>query len=389
MALSSPLLLDKSYKRGVFIFESHTFKSVKVYSFLFSLPLKITYTPYIISSSKLEVKYMHFVEIEFDKVAQIQEIFGVQDELIKIIERKLCVAVEPRDTGLTIQSSNPNQIKAAHRLITSMKNLLDKGEVVNAEVVNQLLEADSDNILEETCRVMGDSITMNYQGSHIRPKTVGQNNYVKAMKDNLVVTCIGPAGTGKTYLAVAYAAEELKNNRIQKIILSRPAIEAGERLGFLPGDLEQKVDPYLRPLYDALNDIFGVEGAAKRREKGEIEIAPLAYMRGRTLSNSIVIIDESQNATLPILKMALTRIGQGSKMILTGDVTQIDLSKTDGKESGLQKCANIISGIDNVANITLNNRDVVRCKIVRDIVKAFEKEEQKNTVKTSRGRNKK
>ena len=159
---------------------------------------------------------MHFVEIEFDKVAQIQEIFGVQDELIKIIERKLCVAVEPRDTGLTIQSSNPNQIKAAHRLIMSMKNLLDKGEVVNAEVVNQLLEADSDNILEETCRVMGDSITMNYQGSHIRPKTVGQNNYVKAMKDNLVVTCIGPAGTGKTYLAVAYAAEELKNNRIQR-----------------------------------------------------------------------------------------------------------------------------------------------------------------------------
>ena len=172
----------------------------------------------------------------------------------------------------------------------------------------------------------------------------------------------------------------VRNDEIERIILSRPAIEAGEKLGFLPGDLQEKVDPYLKPLYDALNDVFGPDQAAKLRERGIIEVAPLAYMRGRTLNNSMIIIDESQNATLPILKMALTRIGVGSKMILTGDVTQIDLSKET--DSGLQKCASILKNVDDIATISLTNRDVVRCKIVKDIVKAFEKEEAKAAEKT-------
>mgnify|MGYP002571270392 CR=1 FL=1 len=231
-------------------------------------------------------------------------------------------------------------------------------------------------------RVLGDAVTLNYKNIPIRTKTIGQKNYINALKNNTVTICIGPAGTGKTYLAVAYAAELYRNDEIERIILSRPAIEAGEKLGFLPGDLQEKVDPYLKPLYDALNDVFGPDQAAKLRERGIIEVAPLAYMRGRTLNNSMIIIDESQNATLPILKMALTRIGVGSKMILTGDVTQIDLSKET--DSGLQKCASILKNVDDIATISLTNRDVVRCKIVKDIVKAFEKEEAKAAEKTQK-----
>ena len=238
------------------------------------------------------------------------------------------------------------------------------------------------DIADSTRRVLGDAVTLNYKNIPIRTKTIGQKNYITALKNNTVTICIGPAGTGKTYLAVAYAAELYRNDEIERIILSRPAIEAGEKLGFLPGDLQEKVDPYLKPLYDALNDVFGPDQAAKLRERGIIEVAPLAYMRGRTLNNSMIIIDESQNATLPILKMALTRIGTGSKMILTGDVTQIDLSKET--DSGLQKCASILKNVDDIATISLTNRDVVRCKIVKDIVKAFEKEEAKALEKTQK-----
>lgn len=230
--------------------------------------------------------------------------------------------------------------------------------------------------------MLGDAVTLNYKNIPIRTKTIGQKNYINALKNNTVTICIGPAGTGKTYLAVAYAAELYRNDEIERIILSRPAIEAGEKLGFLPGDLQEKVDPYLKPLYDALNDVFGPDQAAKLRERGIIEVAPLAYMRGRTLNNSMIIIDESQNATLPILKMALTRIGTGSKMILTGDITQIDLSKE--MDSGLQKCASILKNVDDIATISLTNRDVVRCKIVKDIVKAFEKEEARTAERSQR-----
>ena len=205
---------------------------------------------------------------------------------------------------------------------------------------------------------------------------------MEQIRKKMIVFGVGPAGTGKTYLAMAMAVTAFRNEEVSRIILTRPAIEAGEKLGFLPGDLQSKVDPYLRPLYDALYQIMGADSFAKNMERGLIEVAPLAYMRGRTLNNSMIIIDESQNATLPILKMALTRIGTGSKMILTGDVTQIDLSKET--DSGLQKCASILKNVDDIATISLTNRDVVRCKIVKDIVKAFEKEEAKAQEKTQK-----
>ena len=273
-------------------------------------------------------------------------------------------------------------------IIEAMKEALEKQQQLSVDMIHRFLdeteeEDDSEeDIADSTRKILGDAVTLNYKNIPIRTKTIGQKNYITALKNNTVTICIGPAGTGKTYLAVAYAAELYRNDEIERIILSRPAIEAGEKLGFLPGDLQEKVDPYLKPLYDALNDVFGPDQAAKLRERGIIEVAPLAYMRGRTLNNSMIIIDESQNATLPILKMALTRIGTGSKMILTGDVTQIDLSKET--DSGLQKCASILKNVDDIATISLTNRDVVRCKIVKDIVKAFEKEEAKAQEKTQK-----
>ena len=235
---------------------------------------------------------------------------------------------------------------------------------------------------------MEDIVVMCHRGQPVKCKTIGQQNYVKALKEKTITLCIGPAGTGKTYLAVAQAVAELNRGEIERIIMSRPAIEAGEeRLGFLPGDLAQKVDPYLRPLYDALNDILGAEKAKKLQERGTIEIAPLAYMRGRTLNHARVIIDESQNASLPTLKMALTRLGEGSKMVLTGDVTQIDLPHK--QDSGLERCAEILKSVDDIAIMRLNNRDVIRHKLVRDIVAAFEKAEKAKQDRAARIRSEK
>ena len=239
--------------------------------------------------------------------------------------------------------------------------------------------------MNETLSAMSDIIVITHSNRPIKCKTIGQKNYIKALQKNTVSLCIGPAGTGKTYLAVAQAVADLKDGKIERIIMSRPAIEAGEeRLGFLPGDLAQKVDPYLRPLYDALNEILGAEVVQKYQERGVIEIVPLAYMRGRTLNRAMIIIDESQNASLSTLKMALTRLGEGSKMVLTGDVTQIDLPRKD--DSGLEKCASILSGIEGIAIVRLNNRDVVRNQLVKDIVKAFEKAEAEKEKKLSQAK---
>lgn len=323
------------------------------------------------------------LNIFLDTLDQQQEIFGVQDELAKIIEKELSVSLCLRGAQIEILGDKDQDLELAADVLTSMKKILSKQMSLNSEVLYRLLDDAREGRIQETCKIIGDAVTSSFKGGAIRCKTVGQQNYIKALKENTVTICIGPAGTGKTYLAVAYAAEEFRKGNIQRIIMSRPAIEAGEeRLGFLPGDLAQKVDPYLRPLYDALNDIFGGEKAARLRETGEIEIAPLAYMRGRTLSRAIVIVDESQNASLATLKMALTRLGEGSKMILTGDVTQIDLPHAE--QSGLQRCAEILKGIDGIAITKLSNRDVVRNKIVRDIVKAFEKEEEAQQKKKAR-----
>ena len=321
-------------------------------------------------------KYLEIKEIAFDTIDQQQAVFGMQDSFVKIIEKALPVAVTLRDSRVEIKGASEREVKLAGDVMISLRQMYDQGEKLNSDTVYRLLEDVQDGMLDETFQAMGNVVALNHKGMPIKCKTMGQKNYVKALRDNVVTICIGPAGTGKTYLAVAQAVKELKDGQIDRIIMSRPAIEAGEeRLGFLPGDLAQKVDPYLRPLYDALHDLLGADRAEKLRERGIIEIAPLAYMRGRTLNRARVIIDESQNASLSTLKMALTRLGEDSRMVLTGDITQIDLPHA--QDSGLQKCAEILGSIDGIAVTRLNNRDVVRNKIVKDIVKAFEKEEQK------------
>lgn len=313
-------------------------------------------------------------KLEFNSIDQQQAVFGTQDRFIKIIESSFEVSVMLRDYVMEIKSESNEDALYAKNVLAAMLRLYNSGENLNDDIVYRLIEEAQTGDLDETFRAMESVVTLNNKGLAIKCKTPGQKNYIKALTENTVTICIGPAGTGKTFLAVAQAANELKNGEIERIVMSRPAIEAGEeRLGFLPGDLAQKVDPYLRPLYDALNDIFGAEKADKLRERGIIEIAPLAYMRGRTLNNARIIIDESQNASLLTLKMALTRLGENSKMVLTGDVTQIDLPRKN--DSGLEKCASILKSVEGIGIMRLDNRDVVRNKLVKDIVKAFEKSE--------------
>lgn len=326
---------------------------------------------------------MHNAQLALDTVEQQRAIFGTQDHIIRLIEKALSVKIGLRESKMEIMGESDTAVRQAADVFRSLLKLHDLKEPISDEVIYRLIEDAAEGSLEDTFQAMGDVVALTYRGQPIKCKTMGQKNYVKALRENTVTLCIGPAGTGKTYLAVAQAVEELKAGKIERIIMSRPAIEAGEeRLGFLPGDLAQKVDPYLRPLYDALYDMYGADRAEKLRERGTIEIAPLAYMRGRTLNHARVIIDESQNASLATLKMALTRLGEDSKMVLTGDITQIDLPKA--VDSGLERCAEILGSIDGIGVVRLNNRDVVRNKIVRDIVKAFEKEEEEREKRTDR-----
>lgn len=317
---------------------------------------------------------MRTEQLEFESMEQQQAVFGIQDNFVRIVEKAFSVFIRQRDTAVEIAGEDEEGVSMAKAVVISMQKLYNNDETLNEDAVYRLIDEAKEGNLDETFSAMSSVVAVTYKGAPIRCKTAGQRNYVKALRENTVTICIGPAGTGKTYLAVAQAVKELKNGEIDRIIMSRPAIEAGEeRLGFLPGDFSQKVDPYLRPLYDALYDMYGPEKADRLRVKGTIEIAPLAYMRGRTLNRARVIIDESQNASLSTLKMALTRLGEGSKMVLTGDVTQIDLPKKE--TSGLERCSRILSSIDGIAVVKLGNCDVVRNKIVKEIVKAFEKAE--------------
>ncbi len=324
--------------------------------------------------------------IELDSSAQMSAIFGPCDINIKTIEKTLDVAVMCRDMVMTV-AGEEQAVKRASGTIETLKKMFDSGQPVNELTIGQAMELVEDGSADDAVTVMKDVLTITFKGKPVKCKTIGQKNYTKAIEENTVTICTGPAGTGKTYLAIAMAVEALKREEISRIILTRPAVEAGEHLGFLPGDLQSKVDPYLRPLYDALFEMLGEERFNRCLERGIIEVAPLAYMRGRTLSNSIIILDESQNASLEQLFMVLTRLGEGSKIIVTGDVTQIDLADN---HSGLEKCAHILKGIENIAVIELTNRDVVRHKLVKDIIKAFEKyraqEERRSGQKTS-GRN--
>lgn len=317
---------------------------------------------------------------EFESAAQMSAIFGPYDANIKEIEKLLKVSVVCRDMVLTVTGEQA-AVDKAMASIDTLKKMYDGGQDVNTLVIGQAIELVEDGSADDAVSVMKDVLTVTFKGKPVRCKTIGQKNYIKAMTDNTVTICTGPAGTGKTYLAIAMAVEALKREDISRIILTRPAVEAGEHLGFLPGDLQSKVDPYLRPLYDALFEMLGEEKFNRCLERGIIEVAPLAYMRGRTLSNSMIILDESQNASLEQLFMVLTRLGEGSKIIVTGDVTQVDLQD---KHSGLEKCARILKAVDDIAVVGLTNRDVVRHKLVKDIIKAFEKyhEKEERTAKT-------
>jgi phosphate starvation-inducible PhoH-like protein len=260
------------------------------------------------------------------------------------------------------------------RAINGLLLLISRGETLSDLNVRYVLSLVNENNEDKLSEMTADCVCITSRGRPVKAKTLGQKKYIEAMKNNTIVLGVGPAGTGKTYLAVATAVTALRAKEVTRIILTRPAVEAGEKLGFLPGDLQQKVDPYLRPLYDALFEMLGAENFQKQQERGNIEVAPLAYMRGRTLDESFIILDEAQNTTAEQMKMFLTRLGFNSRMVVTGDITQIDLP--DGKRSGLIDAVKILKGIDDIATVRLTEKDVVRHKLVQDIVKAYEKNEE-------------
>ncbi|MDK2798661.1 MAG: phosphate starvation-inducible protein PhoH [Clostridiales bacterium] len=317
--------------------------------------------------------------LEIDGIEQVINVFGSFDENVKIIEDTFNVKIINRGTELKIIGEDQNTVNAEKVL----KNLLERsaqGDSINEQAVRYIISLVNEG-QEDKIKTLGeDCICITAQGKPIKAKTLGQKQYIEAIKNNVVIFGVGPAGTGKTYLAVSMAVTAFRNKEVNRIILTRPAVEAGEKLGFLPGDLQNKVDPYLRPLYDALYDMIGAETYLKYLEKGMIEVAPLAYMRGRTLDNSFIILDEAQNTTPEQMKMFLTRIGFGSKAIITGDITQIDLPR--GTHSGLKEAIKVLKNIEGIEFCYLTDRDVVRHPLVQKIIKAYEKfDEERETRK--------
>ncbi|HJE94299.1 PhoH family protein [Anaerotignum lactatifermentans] len=304
----------------------------------------------------------------------ILPVFGQFDSNIRKIEKSCGVQIVNRGDDVKVVGEERG-VHKAWNVLNSMAALARRGEEITEQNLEYFISSAEEADLQELEKVYDNLICITANGRPLKPKTMGQKKYIDLMKNNTVVFGIGPAGTGKTYLAMAMAITAFKNNEVNRIILTRPAIEAGEKLGFLPGDLQQKVDPYLRPLYDALYEIMGVENFTKNMEKGLIEVAPLAYMRGRTLDNAYIVLDEAQNTTPEQMKMFLTRIGYGSKAVITGDLTQIDLA--EGKRSGLLEATKILSGIEGIGMITLTNKDVVRHPLVQKIILAYEKFESR------------
>lgn len=304
---------------------------------------------------------------------QAVSLFGSFDENIKYIEKKYSVSVVCRGAEMKISGEAEN-VSLAVRAVNGLLDLINKGESLNEQNVRYVTSLVDDGYEDQLKNMNGDCICMTTKGRPVKPKTLGQEKYVQAIRDNTIVIGVGPAGTGKTYLAVAMAVSAFRAKEVNRIILTRPAVEAGEKLGFLPGDLQQKVDPYLRPLYDALFDMLGAENFQRYQERGNIEVAPLAYMRGRTLDDSFIILDEAQNTTTEQMKMFLTRLGFNSKMVVTGDITQIDLP--DGKRSGLVEITKILKNVDDIRTVRFSEKDVVRHKLVQDIIKAYEKYEE-------------
>ena len=323
--------------------------------------------------------------VNAERLEDIIAVFGSFDENIKRIEEALQVTIVNRGTELKISGDAEAADKAA-RTVEGLLQLASKGETIDEQRVRYLItlvQEGNDALVQKMAK---DVVCITAKGKPIKAKTVGQQEYMKAIQHNTITIGVGPAGTGKTYLAVAAAVAAFRERTVNRIILTRPAVEAGERLGFLPGDLQNKVDPYLRPLYDALYDMLGAETFQKYQERGSIEVAPLAYMRGRTLDDSFIILDEAQNTTREQMKMFLTRLGFGSKIVITGDVTQIDLP--DDKVSGLKDAVRVLTDVKDIAICTLTSADVVRHALVQQIINAYEKADKKRENTTNYQRKK-
>ena len=311
--------------------------------------------------------------ISVDRMEHAVSLFGSFDENIRQVEEEYSVKVISRGSDLKVSGEAENVAKAT-RAIEGLLTLINKGEALSEQNVRYVLSMVNEGSEDKLSEMVGDCICITAKGKPVKPKTLGQKKYVEAIRKNIVTLGAGPAGTGKTYLAVAMAVTAFRAKEVNRIILTRPAVEAGEKLGFLPGDLQQKVDPYSRPLYDALFDLLGAEAFARYQERGSIEVAPLAYMRGRTLDDSFIILDEAQNTTREQMKMFLTRLGFNSKMVVTGDITQIDLP--DGKKSGMLQAMRILKNIPDISICQFTEKDVVRHKLVQEIIKAYEKNEE-------------
>ena len=322
--------------------------------------------------------------VNAERVEDLIVVFGSFDENIKRIEEALNVRIINRGNELKISGDEENVDKAV-RTLEGLLTLAAKGEVIDEQRVRYLLTLVRDGNEDQVDRIAKDVVCITAKGKPIKAKTVGQQKYMKAIQSNTITIGVGPAGTGKTYLAVAAAVAAFRERTVNRIILTRPAVEAGERLGFLPGDLQNKVDPYLRPLYDALYEMLGAETFQKYQERGSIEVAPLAYMRGRTLDDSFIILDEAQNTTKEQMKMFLTRLGFGSKIVITCDVTQIDLPAD--KTSGLKDALRVLDGVKDISICRLTSADVVRHALVQEIINAYERADKKQTQKAAKPAN--
>lgn len=313
-------------------------------------------------------------KIAVESTDELSVLLGVFDENLSIISRETGVDASVLSDGIKITGDVEN-VDVAKRVIEKLLELIKNREPIDKSRIIYCVELAKEGYEGDIGKIMSGVIAVTSRGKQIKYKTLGQKKYIDAIKKNTIVFAVGPAGTGKTYLAVAMAVSAYKNKEVDKIILTRPAVEAGESLGFLPGDLQSKVDPYLRPLYDALSEMFGLETYQKLLERGAIEVAPLAYMRGRTLSNAFIILDEAQNTTKEQMKMFLTRMGEGSKTVITGDVTQIDLP--GGKKSGLVHAVQVLKGIEGIEIVELTHKDVVRHPLVMRIIKAYSDDEKR------------
>ncbi|MDO5027405.1 MAG: PhoH family protein [Tissierellia bacterium] len=313
--------------------------------------------------------------IDIESHYNLEILFGNLDSNLKLIEKEFNVRIKVRDDKLSIQGDQAMIDMVAH-LFTVLREIINNKKQLSQAELKYAIDMEKQDNSEAIKTYLDQVIVTSYQGKAIRPKTIGQKKYVDYIEDNGIVFGIGPAGTGKTYLAMAKAVQAFKNKEVSRIILTRPAVEAGESLGFLPGDLQEKIDPYLRPLYDALFEMMGPETYQKLMERGQIEVAPLAYMRGRTLDNSFIILDEAQNTTKEQMKMFLTRLGYGSKAVITGDITQLDLPI--GKRSGLVTIRKILSNVKGIKFIDLDRNDVVRHPLVQRIIDAYEEYENKH-----------